>query len=190
MRKDPNFCADFRAVVGTLLVVRNPLSATVLTKFLTLDSRRPPLHAISRLGRVLYTNDVIRILHSSFADFLSNGVRRKSDEWFIDLTSRNLCVSVNCLDRLEGFFRHNVGVLKLSLTPVDVSLPENISYPSAFWIEHVCITKDALAIAERLETFLFKYLLHWFEVMSILKRSRDTIELLSRLREWYRVRRA
>ena len=178
---------DFRVVVGTLLVVRNPLSPAVLSNLLTFDSHRHLLHAISRLGCVLYTNAVIRILHPSFADFLSNRVWCKTDVWFIDLPTHNLRVIIHCMDCLDGFLKYNVGDMDFP-APADVSLPEDVSYACVFWIEHVCIIKDAFAIADRLEAFLFKHLLHWFEAMSILKRSRDSIGLLSRLRDWHNVR--
>jgi len=175
---------DFRVVVGTLLVVRNPLSPAVLSNLLTFDSHRHLLHAISRLGCVLYTNAVIRILHPSFADFLSNRVRCKMDVWFIDLPTHNLRVIIHCMGRLDGFLECNVGDMDFP-APADVFLPEDVSYACVFWIEHVCIIKDAF---DRLEAFLFKHLLHWFEAMSILKRSRDSIGLLSRLRDWHNVR--
>jgi hypothetical protein len=79
--------------------------------------------------------------------------------------------------------------LKLSQTVhvEGASLPEGVSYACIFWVEHVCIIKDATSIAEKLETFLFKHLLHWFEAMAILKRSRDTIGILRHLHDWHMV---
>ncbi|KIM86469.1 hypothetical protein PILCRDRAFT_327664 [Piloderma croceum F 1598] len=181
------FTADFRTIVGTILVIKNPLSAAALVDLLPFDGHRSPQFAISRLGCVLYNNAIIRILHPSFADFLSNKMRCKSDVWFIDMISHNLRVAFHCLDRLDVFLRFNVCNLRLSLISTDVYLPEDISYACVFWIEHVCLIKDASLVADRLETFLFKHLLHWFEAMSILKRSRDTITMLQRLRDWHAI---
>lgn len=185
--EDPGFGADFRAIVGTLLVVRNPLSLAALNKLLSIGGQRPPSHAISRLGCVLYSNAIIRILHPSFADFLSNQIRCQCDTWFIDMTSHNLRVARFCLDRMDSYLRYNVCNLELSTT-ADTTLPEDVAYVCDFWVEHICIIEDAASIADRLETFLFKHLMHWFEAMSILKRSRKTIDLMRRLRGWHAVR--
>jgi len=99
----------------------------------------------------------------------------------------NIRVTRNCLDHLDGFLKDNVCNLKLSIT-AQASLPEAIAYACGFWVEHVCMIKDASSIAEKLETFLFKHLLHWFEAMSILQMSKDTIGLMGRLRDWHMVR--
>jgi hypothetical protein len=184
---DTIFSADFRAIVGSILVLRNPLSATALNDLLPLDGHRHPQHAISRLGCVLYNNAVIHILHPSFADFLTNRLRCESDVWFIDIASHNLRVTLHCLDRLDSFLRRNQCDLTLSPVPADIRLPEDISYACTFWIEHVCLVEEAASLLERLECFLFKHLLHWFEAMSILKRTSQTIAMLRRLREWQMV---
>jgi hypothetical protein len=183
---DLAFGADFRVVVGTLLVARNPLSPTALTELLTFDHPRPLLHTISQLGCVLYSNGIIRILHPSFADFLSHRDRCKCDMWFIDTTLHNIRVTRNCLEHLGGFLRENVGNLTLS-GEAQTSLPEHIAYACVFWVEHVCLIEDTSLIADRLSAFLFKHLLHWFEAMSILKRSKDTKEMMRRLRDWHAV---
>ncbi|KIM86661.1 hypothetical protein PILCRDRAFT_64660 [Piloderma croceum F 1598] len=182
---DTSFSTDFRAIMGAVLVAKNPLTVAALNELLTFN--QPLIHAISKLGCVLYANPIIHILHPSFADFLSNRARCKYDMWFIDLASHNFCFTVHCLDHLDGFLRYNMCSLKLSQTVhvEGASLPEGVSYACIFWVEHVCIIKDATSIAEKLETFLFKHLLHWFEAMAILKRSRDTIGILRHLHDWH-----
>jgi hypothetical protein len=57
-----------------------------------------------------------------------------------------------------------------------------------FSIEHVCLVKDVIPpIIERLDVFLNKHLLHWFEAMSILGRVGDVITLLNNLSVWITV---
>lgn len=184
---DTSFGTDFRTIMGAVLVAKNPLTVAALNELLTFN--QPPIHAISKLGCVLYANPIIHILHPSFADFLSNRARCKYDMWFIDLASHNFCFTVHCLDHLDGFLKYNMCSLKLSQSVhvESVSLPEGVAYACVFWVEHVCIIKDATSITERLETFLFKHLLHWFEAMAILKRSRDTIGILRHLHDWHMV---
>jgi hypothetical protein len=82
--------------------------------------------------------------------------------------------------------KENVCNLTLSRR-AQASLPEHIAYACGFWVEHICMIKDASSIADRLNTFLFDHLLHWFEAMSILKRSKDTKKMMRLLRDWHAV---
>ena len=116
------------------------LSPAALDKLLANDDIRPSMHTISRLGCILYLNATIRILHPSFADFLSNHNRCKRDIWFIDVAAHNLRVAGCRLDRLDSYLRLNVCHLTLS-NKVEVSLPEDIVYGSCFWIEQLCMKK-------------------------------------------------
>jgi hypothetical protein len=160
------------------------LSPAALDKLLANDDIRPSMHTISRLGCILYLNATIRILHPSFADFLSNHNRCKRDIWFIDVAAHNLRVAGCRLDHLDSYLRRNVCLLTLS-NKMEVSLPEDIVYGSCFWIEHVWMIKNATCISEQLEMFLFKHILHWFEAMSIMKRSKETFGMLTPLQNWY-----
>jgi hypothetical protein len=186
---DLAFGADFRIIMGTLLVLRNSLSPSALIELLavTVNKARRLKSTISQLGSVLYSGSVVRILHPSFADFLLDPNRCKSDIWFIDLMLHKIRVAHNCLDRLSGFLGYNVCNLSLS-TKAQASLPEDIAYACSFWVEHVCMITDVTSIADKLETFLFDHLLHWFEAMSILKRSKDTTNMIRGLRDWHTVR--
>jgi len=68
------------------------------------------------------------------------------------------------------------------------TLPEDISYSCIFWVDHLCaIEDDVVPIVGQLRDFLFRHLLHWFEAMSILRRSRDTILRLDQLLKWLSV---
>jgi hypothetical protein len=184
---DTVFSADFRAVVGTILVARDPLSTTAINYLLRLEGQRPPAHAISRLGCILYMNSIVRILHPSFADFLSNKLRCKCDDWFIDRIAHNVRIAAHCLDHLDSVLKYNLCDLQLSLTPVDATLRDDIAYACVFWVDHVCMIAETSLIIEKLERFLFKHLLHWFEAMSILKKPRDMVGLLSHILNWIKV---
>jgi hypothetical protein len=138
---------------------------------------------------VLYGETTIRILHPSFGAFLTDPVRCKYEMLFIDLNSQNLRVAAHCLDRLDRFLKYNICNLQPSVTADRTTLPEDIVYACRYWVEHICLIKDASPIANKLEAYLFKHLVHWLEAMCILTRSGETIEMLRRLRNWHRVRR-
>lgn len=181
--QDANLCAEFRALMGTILVSKTPLSAAGLNSLLGLDGR-----AISRLSSVFYGNDTIHTLHPSFDDFITSRARCKYEIWFTYLTSQNLQVAARCLDRLDQFLIYNICDLQPTVAPNATFFPEDIVYACCYWVDHICLTEDASPIANKLEAYLFKHLVNWLEAMSILNRSRETLEMLGRLRDWHRVR--
>jgi hypothetical protein len=68
------------------------------------------------------------------------------------------------------------------------TLSEDVLYSCLYWIDHVCaVLTSANNVWNRVQSFLALHLLHWFEAMSILKRSRDTIKLLQDLVDWIEV---
>ena len=186
---DDELCSDFRAVMGIVLVARNPITHQTIDALLSLDS--PSLHTIQKLGCVLRWSDTepVRILHPSFADFLMMQ-RRCGEALYIDAALHNSAVAISCIYHLnrKGVLKKNVCNLGLSMTPVDNPLPIITSYASVSWIDHVCmIAVASVNLADVLEQFMFQHLLHWLEVMSILKQSRTTIALMKDLICWLRV---
>jgi hypothetical protein len=90
---------------------------------------------------------------------------------------------------LNGVLKKNISNLVLTTIPVEDDIPAATSYASACWIDHVCVTTEALDIlADILEQFMFQHLLHWVEVMSIIKKSRMMIALVDHFFLWLQVR--
>ena len=100
---DPTFISDFHAILGTIISVREPLTHSAIDHLLGLDKRRPSLHTLLRLGCVLECSaeKPVRVLHPSFADFLSSPRRCKNEAWLIDPPSHNFTLANLCFDRRE-----------------------------------------------------------------------------------------
>ena len=183
---DNDFVADFTAIIGLVLVARRPLSTASIDALLRLP--RSCLHMVSQLGCVLQ-QPVVRALHPSFADFLLNRSRCGRDVWFFDPSVHNRTLAIRCLDHLAEVLKKNMCELIIWEDMVDGTLPEDVSYACDFWIDHICAIDDddTMYVTERLHDFLLNHLLHWFEAMSILRRSRDAISMLERLSLWVSV---
>ena len=186
---DEYFRTDFCSIMGTILVARNPISDKTIDTLLSLE--RPSRYIISRLGCVLHCSETgpVRILHPSFADFLSDRLRCGSDLWHVDTLLHNRLLAVHCISHLNSVLRRNFRNLVLSQANVDEVLPEATSYACTSWIDHVCaIMEDADLVRHNLDQFLFRHLLHWIEAMSILKKSKTTITSVLCLHDWLGVR--
>jgi hypothetical protein len=189
IRDDQYFRADFCSIMGTILAARNPISDMTIDRLLSLET--PSHYIISRLGCVLDWSETgpVRILHPSFADFLSDRLRCGPDLWHIDTVLHNRLLAVRCLSHLNAVLQRNIRNLVLSQAPVNEVLPEATSYACISWIDHVCIiTEDVDVVGDELDRFLFQHLLHWIEAMSILKKSKTTITSVRCLHDWLQVR--
>jgi hypothetical protein len=184
---DDEFVEDFTAIVGLILVARRPLSTTAIDVLLCLPGGRPCKYIISYLGCVLQ-QPIVRVLHPSFADFLLDRSRCGRDAWFFDSPVHHQDLAMRCLDHLFKVLGGNMCDLKHLGDMTEVTLPEDVAYACDFWIDHICaIEANIQSITEHLHNFLFQHFLHWFEAMSILKRSRSTILMLDRLMNWMSV---
>jgi NACHT domain len=192
---DPAFCSDCCNIFGVILCARLPLSCDAIDSLLV--SPRRSFQAVSRLGCFLRggdKTDAIRILHPSFHDYLS--VRCRAEVWFIDLEHHNENLAVHCIELLKKRLRRNICGLTLPHPALTETLPEAVSYACRFWVEHVCMIsriagntegREIPSVMKCLDTMLNQHLLHWFEAMSILRKSRDTIRLLDNLAVWLMV---
>jgi hypothetical protein len=185
---DEYFRTDICSIMGTILVARNPISDKTIDTLLSL--KRPSRYIILRLGCVLHWSETgpVRILHPSFADFLSDRLRCGSDLWHIDTLLHNRLLAVHCLSHLNAVLRRNICDLVLSQATVNEVLPEAISYACTSWIDHVCTVTKGVDLIDILDQFLFRNLLHWLEAMSILKKSKTTIRSVRCLHDWLHVR--
>jgi hypothetical protein len=185
---DEDFVQDFRDIVGVILIAGQPLPSSAIDSLLHLPNNRLSMNTVSLLRCVLQQDPTIRFLHPSFADFLTNRERCGRDIWFFDKSTYHRRLVLRCFDRMDTMLKRNVCNISLRVDQVEAYLPEDVSYACIFWIHHTCAVDDDLVhVMDRLHSFLRKHLLHWFEAMSILKRSRDTISLLDRLLNWISV---
>ena len=135
---DEELCLDFHAIMGLILVAKNPLSYRTIDALLSLDT--PSLYTIEKLGCALRWSDTepVRILHPSFADFLMMELHCAHEALYIDSTQHNSNVAIGCIHHLNRVLKKNILNLTLSKAPVEDTLPEVTSYAAVCWIDHVC----------------------------------------------------
>ena len=185
---DDDFVQDFRDILGTVLVARQPLSSAAIDALLQRPESTPSSHTISLLASLLQHTRTVRVLHPSFADFLTTKNRCEREIWYFEPPTCNRNLVIHCLHRMDAVLQQNMCNMSLSVDLNTETLPEDISYSCLFWIDHICaIERDVTPIVNHMRYFLFRHLLHWFEAMSILQRSRDSISLLDRLLSWIAV---
>ncbi|KAG9311726.1 hypothetical protein JVU11DRAFT_7966 [Chiua virens] len=188
---DVAFATDFRGIMGLIIVAQNPLAASTIDLLNTNTEgrrQRPCLHTIRQLGTVLQwaEDKPISVMHPSFADFITEKRRCGSDAWFIDRPVHHLRVARLCVAQLKKLLKKNMCGLKLSASDWKGELAEHVVYPAKFWVDHLCNSelRGDGCLAEEILGFLRSHFLHWIELMILMRKARQTIGLMVRLKEW------
>ncbi|KZP26893.1 hypothetical protein FIBSPDRAFT_948873 [Athelia psychrophila] len=191
--KNPSFVKHFRAIMGAIIESPIALSTTAIHRFLDgpLSSLSPLVMAtIRRLGSVLSYGPVVQVLHPSFLDFLSSHERCGRDIWCFEhgpvRPGVNAGPATLCLQRLNAGLERNICNMTLSARLTTEVLPEELAYACQFWVDHICNdeTFKLREIENLMVVFLRTQLLHWFEAMSILKKSEEIAPMLQRAATW------
>ena len=180
--------SDCCSILGAVLCARVPLSCSVIDALLALPQDTPSWKSVSRLRCFLRVSETerIRILHPSFHDYLSE--RCRGQPWSIDIERHNKELALRCINLLDKELRENTCNMTLPYLSRKNTLPEAISYACKFWIEHICLVSDVTDdILKRIYDFLEKHLLHWMEVLAILKSHDHTIRSIPNVTKWLQV---
>ena len=185
---DDVFQKDFRAIFGMVLVLRTPLTSPEIDQLLGARKGRESMRLILMLACVLSHSPNVRMLHPSFADFLFSKRQCGHDIWTFEAESCHRHVADHCLRRLDGVLKRNMCNLSISTDLEDEMLPKDVGYACAFWIDHVQMVKEDIpSLLNQVEAFLNQHLLHWFEAISILRKSREAIAQLHNFAGWISV---
>lgn len=188
---DSAFAADFREILGIVIVAENPLTPGTIdvlnADFITGRKKRPCMHTIQHLGCVLQwaADKPIHVFHPSFADFITERRRCGSDAWHIDKSHHHLRLARQCIGHLGVALQKNFCQLTLSRSFQVQNIPDVTAYPCIHWIDHLCqVQCSEGSLSQEIDGFLRKHFLHWVEAMSAIGRPRQTIALLDKLRDW------
>lgn len=173
---------EFKTIIGSIVTLAEPLSRNALAQLLNLPSK-----IIARHMRPLYSvlqipsaaDDPVRILHLSFAEFLTN--TNISDRPFA-VNSKvthsmlfNKCIELLSRSGSRGL-RENICHLKfpgqsrhdLSPAQVDEHLPPEMQYACRYWVHHAQQSQHVIRDNGIIHTFFRQHFLHWLEALSLM----------------------
>ncbi|KAJ6545263.1 WD40-repeat-containing domain protein [Mycena capillaripes] len=189
----------FEWVVGTLVLLRDPLALSALSAFIQI--------ALDDVNFTLtYLQSIIiapsspeqppQIYHPSFRDFLTIPGRCSEARYAIQPQKMEKRLTLRCLDFLSnGTLRRNMlGLSQFSLVNEDIvdlellvqtAFSQEFRYACLYWSSHLQgVESDDSDLVSSLYDFASTYLLFWFEAMSLLNRTSSTIEAMRNAHEW------
>lgn len=187
---------DFRTVVGSIVLLAEPLSKKSLASLLGIDEsdvhgRLESLHSV--LSVPASAESPIRIFHLSFRDFLVDHDKRDTNPFWIDEMATHEKIASRCLELLSsgGRLRKDIcnldmpGMARTDVDPAVINshLPADVRYACLYWVHHLdqsrpaeekaCITDDHQAYI-----FLKRHFLHWLEALSLLGKISESIAMI------------
>jgi hypothetical protein len=196
-RESEDRLALIRSILGFVVVARRPLTLRSVCALLNIDEEEAKW-ARDKLASVLPTGSrsVIRVIHPSFLDFLTD--RRRSREFFIDIEEHNVSLARGILQQMNDRLRMNICRLtdrtiqndKISdlASRLEEYVPEELSYSCQFWSEHLehALNQDP-ALLPFFHEFCGNHILHWMEVMSLQAETRSAMAAVRNTQKWLRV---
>jgi WD40 repeat protein len=199
--RDGDFlCCRLRKVVGTVIMVREPLSVGVLASLCQLSDGEFAA-VLGRLSSVMLVEarTPVRIFHQSFPDYATDPQRCTDTRFLVVPEEQHGALALRCLSIMNKQLRHDIcDIRDPSLFTSEVEdlaqrLERHVSgelrYASMHWMAHVAFSGPGNDMMfEALSCFCANHLFHWIEILSLLGRVLDADRGLRDVLTWCKVR--
>ncbi|KIL60889.1 hypothetical protein M378DRAFT_167559 [Amanita muscaria Koide BX008] len=176
----------YQSIMGAIVCASRPLPVSTLAHLIDMDIE--DIHTmLEKLQSVILLgdDDVPRVYHKSFPDYLTDQARCKDPDLRIDsktghtqmakccfkITNNHLKYNILDLGNVARFMSNEDGLKKDKITDerLQEKIPQNLRYACVYWGNHleVANTEDTELIT-RLEKFVDEHTLHWLEVLSLI----------------------
>jgi hypothetical protein len=188
----------FKAVVGAVLLVFNPLSVKVLSDLLRMPGTSTilrPLHSLLLVPDS--TEDPVHIYHKSFSDFLTDPERCKDQRFFVDPPLHHLEILLSCLHLMGERLKKNIcnlndhavlNEIKDLPTLLKAHIGDALGYACQFWTRHLVeipnSSQDVEKVYQAMDEFFTVHLLDWIEVLSLMGNLNVGVYALNDVQEW------
>ncbi|KAJ6436187.1 gag protein [Purpureocillium lavendulum] len=187
---------EFRNIVGSVIILASPLSASCLARILDVsedivEGRLRLLHSV--LSVPLSAEEPVRLFHLSFRDFLLDPDLRAQNIFWIEGKDAHQMMAAHCLRVLEHL-RQDICGIKAPGTPrsavdkhrIRTAIPQEVQYACLYWVYHL---QNGLAPARHCDqviSFMERHFLHWIESLSLIGRSGESVNLIEALQLLYK----
>ena len=172
----------FKAVVGTVLLLFDPLSITELSDLLECSTQyiqniTRSLHSLLRVPESI--EEPIQVFHKSFPDFLMDPDRCEDERFVVKPAVCHAAILLACLRLMEKRLKRNICnlddyvVLRNTRDPSTYKdhIGDSLEYACKFWTKHLLEIPNngpqTKGVQKAVDKFFTVHLLHWVEVLAI-----------------------
>ncbi|TDL16641.1 hypothetical protein BD410DRAFT_731104 [Rickenella mellea] len=188
-----DFAARLRRVLGSVIHLQDPLPPSALEQLLDLrptNVRRTLLHLHSVIIVPDKENDsqVIRLLHPSFFDFITDPTRCLNPKFVVNAETQHTLMARACLRSMKCLKRdtcgiNNPGILNSEIhdlpTRIMKHVPPHLQYACRHWAIHLERGMFSDPLLALVVEFSKHCLLYWLEVCSLLGELRNALLALN-----------
>ena len=189
----------FKAVVGTVVLVFNPLSVKALSGLLRMSNIPTTLHSLHSLLLIPDgPEDPVHIFHKSFPDFLTDHKRCKDNQFFIDPAIHHAEILLSCLKLMRERLKRNICNLDKYAVLSEVEdlstrkkdrIGDALDYACHFWTKHLveipCSSPYVEEVQGEINQFFTIHLLHWIEVLVLTGNLGAGVYAIIDVEKWY-----
>ncbi|KAI9854448.1 MAG: hypothetical protein M1813_001242 [Trichoglossum hirsutum] len=185
-------CRLFKEIVGSIVVLFDPLSAANLARLLD-KTKEEIIQTLDDLHSVLDVPEsqeyAIRLLHPSFRDFLLDEKRCRDQQLWVDDIRTHETLAQNCLRLMFSNLKRDIcdlrapGALasKVDNSRVEQCLPVDLQYACRYWVQHLQRSRARLCDNSQAHTFLREHFLHWLEALSLIGKTSESVQMVTNL---------
>jgi len=190
------FRVSLRSIVGTIIIVSIPLSANTLHKLLptkiaaeldaSINEYLSDLHSV--LDVPDDRNSPVRVSHLSFSDFLLDEKKCENKDFWVSEQKAHRNLLNRCLEVMDSLKKDICGLQipgksrkDVDKQTIDRCLPPEVQYACCYWIYHLKGSKHKVRDGDEVHRFLERYLLHWIEALSLIRRVSESIRMIDEL---------
>src|SRR5258708_22619073 len=189
---------DMNTVIGTIIQLRSEMPLEAIVDFLGDDEDMVEM-TLNRIQSIIpVPTDPLRpiqIYHPSFPDFVTSRERCPDSRFYVDTTTHERRLALQCLDILNNRLSEGVETLLKPTEQVDAvaketvlrMIPQEVQYACRFWAVHAAfssIDNSDEELMERLDRFSSTMLLRWVISMCILHAMSDAIAAAHSMQNW------
>ncbi|KAG9253804.1 uncharacterized protein F5Z01DRAFT_681771 [Emericellopsis atlantica] len=189
--------ANFRMIVGTIILAETPVSATLLHRLLDIDlatiwGMLNLLHSVLRVPDTKVAgceNLPIRLLHLSLRDFLLNPLTIEQHVLGISEKETHRYIAQRCRITLSRKLTRNIcelpypGSLREDIDDEQLQqhMAPDLMYACSYWMFHTVKGGVPGEICHEVLHFLQQFLLQWLEAMSCMGSTHDVADAVHNL---------
>jgi hypothetical protein len=183
---------NFHQLVGPIVILFSPLSTDALARLLQVTKASVcntlnPLHSILNVPNS--SIEPVRLLHLSLRDFLLNSQKCGISGFWVDEKRVHQQLAKDCLQVMSCNLKTDIcglndpGVLRWAIDSrhIDSCLLPETQYACVYWTYHMQQGYFTTEDGEEVLNFLKIHLLHWLEALSLMGKSSDSVDAITKL---------
>ncbi|KIL62670.1 hypothetical protein M378DRAFT_165518 [Amanita muscaria Koide BX008] len=183
---DAIIVSRYQSVVGTIIFVQDPLPVSTSAHLIGIDVKE--IRAVlDNLQSVILLGDdnVPRIYHKSFLEYVTDQARCKDPRLRIDPRIHHTQIATRCFEIMDKHLKRNIlglgdpgqfmsnedGLKEDRITDKQLQekIPQRLCYACVYWVNHLEVANiEDEALMEGLERFANEHMLYWLEVLSLI----------------------